>query len=464
MAPLPQPSPAPFDTSARFTRLGCAAIGVSVALRLAAALYLGNSVDPMPGIYDQVSYHTLAIRVLDGHGFSFGTDWWPATAAGQPTAHWSFLYVLLLAAIYGVGGPEPLLARVIQAVAVGLLHPLLTYRVTARMFGARVGLVSAAVVAGYAYFVYYAAALLTESLYMVAILWSVDRAIALADARGQPVRRARWLWLQLGLALAAAVLLRQVVLVVVPVILLWAWRQSAGGGETRGSGASGRRQAAAGVLSAVLVVAAAILPWTARNYQAFGRFVLLNTNAGFAFYWGNHPIHGTRFVPILPDGMYAALIPDDLRELDEARVERELMERGLRFVAADPWRFLRLSAGRLEEYLKFWPSPNSGHVSNFARVVSFGVCLPFMVGGMILARSRALVLGGKGHPEPHPAVRLLLGVAGVYTLVHLASWTLVRYRLPVDAVLMPFAALSMAWLRDQVRDRARAASQKRATT
>ena len=24
-----------------------------------------------------------------------------------------------------------------------------------------------------------------------------------------------------------------------------------------------------------------ILPWTVRNYQAFGRFVLLNTNAGY---------------------------------------------------------------------------------------------------------------------------------------------------------------------------------------
>ena len=124
-----------------------AVIAVSVVLRLAAAFYLGNSVAPLPGIFDQVSYHTLAGRVLEGHGFTFGTGWWPATAANEPTAHWSFVYVLWLAGIYGVGGTYPLVARLLQAAAVGVLQPLLTYRVAARVFGARVGLVSASVVA-----------------------------------------------------------------------------------------------------------------------------------------------------------------------------------------------------------------------------------------------------------------------------------------------------------------------------
>jgi hypothetical protein len=61
-------------------------------------------------------------------------------------------------------------------------------------------------------------------------------------------------------------------------------------------------------------------------------------------------------------------------------------------------------------------------------------------------------------------VWLLLGVAGVYTTVHVLTWTLVRYRLPVDAVLMPFAALAMVRLRDQICVPARASSENRATT
>ena len=34
---------------------------------------------------------------------------------------------------------------------------------------------------------------------------------------------------------------------------------------------------------------------------------------------------------------------------------------------------------------------------------------------------------------------LLLGFAGIYTIIHLLSWALVRYRLPVDAILVIFA-------------------------
>ena len=432
-----------------------AVIAVAVALRLAAAFYLGNSVAPLPGIFDQVSYHTLAVRVLEGHGFTFGTGWWPATAANEPTAHWSFLYVLWLAGIYGVGGASPLVARLVQALAVGVLQPLLTYRVATKVFGERVGLVSASVVACYAYFVYYAAALLTESFYIVAILWSLDRAMALAGAGEGSGRQRASLWLQLGLALAAAVLLRQVVLAVVPVILLWAWWNAA---------AAGRRHAAAGAVAAALIIAAAVLPWTVRNYVAFHRFVLLNTNAGFAFFWGNHPIHGTRFVPILPEGAYSRMIPDELRGLDEAGMEQALMRRAVAFVADDPARVAALAASRITEYVKFWPSRDSGRASNYARVLSFGVCLPFMAAGIVLALSRRPARGGHAFPELRAAAWLLLLVAGVYTAVHLLTWTLVRYRLPVDAVLMPFAALAMVRLRDQFFVPARASSGNRATT
>ena len=447
----------------RSTRLLLAVIGLSVALRMAAAFYLGNSVAPLPGIFDQVSYHTLAVRVLDGHGFSFGTAWWPATPANQPTAHWSFLYVLFLTAVYEVGGPSPLVARLVQALAVGVLQPLLTYRVATRLFGARVGLVSAAVVACYAYFVYYAAALLTESFYIVAILWSLDRAMALASAGERSAQQRGRLWLQLGLALAVAVLLRQVVLAVVPLILLWSWWKADVRGPAFGVAVAGRRQSTAGAIAAVLIVVAAILPWTIRNYGAFHQFVPLNTNAGFAFYWGNHPIHGTRFVPILPDGMYTRLIPDELQGLDEAELERVLMRRGLAFVSDDPARFLLLSASRIREYMKFWPSRDSGRASNYARVLSFGVCLPFMAGGVVIALSRNRRDVGRTSPDQRAAIWLLLGVAGIYSLVHLLTWTLVRYRLPVDAVLLPFAALSMVCVWDQFLASARARVENRAT-
>jgi hypothetical protein len=254
-----------------------------------------------------------------------------------------------------------------------------------------------------------------------------------------------------------------VVFVVVPLVLLWTWWQAAERRPTLRTGAAGWRQATAGAAAAGLVIAAATLPWTVRNYAAFGRFVLLNTNAGFAFYWGNHPIHGTRFVPILPDGAYAGLIPEELARLDEAALERALMRRAAGFVASDPVRFLKLSASRVTEYVKFWPSRDSGRASNYARVLSFGVCLPLMAAGMILGLSGSRHRGGDAPSGQRRAVWLLLGLAGVYTFVHVISWTLVRYRLPVDAVLMPFAGLAAVRLWDRIVTHPRDWLEKRAS-
>ncbi|MCG7754902.1 glycosyltransferase family 39 protein, partial [Flavihumibacter cheonanensis] len=95
--------------------------------------------------FDQISYNNLAQRVLGGDGFTFGELWWPLTAPGEPTAHWSFLYTLYLVIVYAIFGPNPLAARLIQAVIVGILHPLLAYLIGKRVFGQIAGLIAAAI-------------------------------------------------------------------------------------------------------------------------------------------------------------------------------------------------------------------------------------------------------------------------------------------------------------------------------
>ena len=126
------------------TRLFLFVLLASLALRLAAVAVMGNRVEGLPGIVDQISYHTLAQRVLTGHGFTMPTDWWPVTRANEPTAHWSYLYTLYLAAVYAVFGVKPLAARLIQAFIVGLLWPWLTFRVGRRVGGAAGGLAGGA--------------------------------------------------------------------------------------------------------------------------------------------------------------------------------------------------------------------------------------------------------------------------------------------------------------------------------
>ncbi|MCL5996876.1 MAG: glycosyltransferase family 39 protein [Chloroflexi bacterium] len=418
------------------TRYLIAILISSVVLRVVAAVVMGNGVETLPGIDDQLSYHTLAQQILAGRGFTMPENWWPLTRAGEPTAHWSYLYTLYLALVYGVFGVSPLIARMIQVVLVGVLWPLLAYRIGRRIAGDGVGLITAAWTALYGYFIYYTAALMTEPIYITAVLWSLD--LTLGGDGKHTSRR----WVLLGLAMGLAVLLRQSFLLFIPFLLLYAWtaeikrRRLAAMAQSATTTNTGKVPLAGGVLRlvrfpvlALLVLGLMILPWTIRNAFAFQRFILLNTNAGFAFFWANHPIYGTNFVGILPpDVSYQSLIPSDLYALDEAALDSALLKQGISYVMQDPVRYVLLSLSRFKTYFMFWPSGDSSPLSNAVRVLSFGVGLPFMLYGLLVAvrRWRNWLL-------------LYLFII-VYSGIHLLSWALIRYRLPVDAVLIVFAA------------------------
>ncbi|MFQ5420246.1 MAG: hypothetical protein ACE5EY_07775, partial [Anaerolineae bacterium] len=378
-----------------------------------------------------------------GHGFSFGQLWWPATPANEPTAHWSYLYTLFLTAVYFVSGRSVLVARLLQAVAVGMLMPWLVYKLSLKTFAREVtvaglagrlgvnraeliGLLAAAIVSVYVYFFYYAAALITESFYITSLLWVFLVAIEIKEEE-----RPSWKqWLYLGVAMGTAVLLRQLFLLFIPFIFLWIWW-------------SARPRLLWFVMPAV-VVTLMILPFTWRNYQVFDRFVLLNTNSGYAFYWGNHPIHGTHFIPILPDdkGSYYQLLPKDLmtQGLNEAELDSALLGRGLGFVQDDPGRYILLSLSRFAPYFQFWPSANSSTISNIARILSFGLFLPFMLYGLFMALRDGL--GSLQIFLKTPTALFLLFML-IYTGIHVLTWTLIRYRLPIDALLIIFAGAAI---------------------
>lgn len=424
---------------------------IAILLRLASAIYQGNTVVPLPGIYDQISYDGLARRVVEGHGFSFAEGHWPATLAGEPTAHWSYLYTLYLATIYALIGPQPLVARLIQAVVAGILHIWLAWRIGQRMFGPTTGLIAAGLSAVYVYFFYYAGGLITETFYIISILWTFDATMRLLSSSHTEKRSSSissssyWrLWLELGLAIGVTVLLRQVFLMFVPFLLVWLWwnlSQSPQPIPWR-SRWTNRLQWSVlkGLLTATSVVFVMIVPWTARNYLVFHTFVPLNTNAGFAFFWGNHPVYGTNFVPLLEPETYHSLIPNELLGLNEAELDRALFKQAVEYITADPPRFALLSISRAIEYFKFWPSSDSGLISNIARVGSFGICLPFILYGFWISTK---LLCHSNPPQQRSHLLLIYVFVVVYTAIHLSSWALIRYRLPIDALLLIVAALGL---------------------
>lgn len=157
-------------------------------------------------------------------------------------------------------------------------------------------------------------------------------------------------------------------------------------------------------------------------------------------YWANHPIYGNKFIPILPEDIpYRDLIPSNVLHLDEAALDQELLRRGIQFILDDPVRYTSLSITRIPVYFTFWPSLESSTISNFSRVFSFGILLPFMIFGVYRSISDKTLYK---YSIASPITLLILFII-IYSGIHILTWALIRYRLPVDAILLIFAGLAL---------------------
>jgi 4-amino-4-deoxy-L-arabinose transferase-like glycosyltransferase len=411
-------------------------ITLATLIRISAALYLGNGINELPGVSDQITYHTLGDRLAKGYGFTFDRPWWPATPAGEQTAHWSYLYSYFVAGVYSLVGAQPLMVRLLQVVLVGVLQTFLLYKLGRMTFGIPAGILAASLGSVYIYFVYYSATLMTEPLYITSILAVFVLTFLITGTTYQPRltgRRATLAAMGLAIVIGTTILLRQVFLLILPFLFLWIL-------------VANRKthfmQTFLRLALVVIILASIILPFTFFNYQRFGQFVLLNTNAGFALYWANHPVYGTHFQGILSPNQptYLELLPTELKGYNEAQLDSALLQRGVQFILDDPGRYFLLSLSRIPVYFMFWPSPDSSFLSNVSRVGSFGLLLPFMLYGLIRSFSKSK---NSKFPIDTPHFFLFFFIF-IYSAIHILTWTLIRYRLPVDAVLLIFAGLGIS--------------------
>ncbi len=414
-------------------------VAAALSLRAITAIALGDTAVPVSGAYDQISYDALALRLVSGHGFSFATDSYPFVKANTPTAHWSFVYTLYLAGVYLLFGHHPLAARLIQ-VLISSLSIWLVYRLGRRLFGETVALTAAALTAGYAYLIFFNAALMTQTFYIIALLASLYLALDLADNRRLTAAYGHLRlgsWVLLGVTLGVGAVMRQTLLIFAPFLFGYIWwarhKAEVAGGNSPPSQDAGRvppatshRPLIIGTLLSIAVVAAFVLPWTIRNYLVYHDFLLLNSNSGFWFYSSNHPNQGTSFDPT-----YVAPIPDEFKGLAEPAIDRALLREGIYFIVSDPERFMRLSINRTKDYFWIVPSEQSSLISNVSRLISFTLYLPFMLYGLYLSRKN------------WRACLPLYLYAGFDTGLCLISWSAPRYRLPTDALMMVFAGLAV---------------------
>lgn len=416
--------PKAFWTEARILGL---IILVAVLARTGTALYLGDTLTSGQQVraFDQITYNLLSQSILEGRGYTFKFDYYPGfTPAGQPTAHWSFLYPLYLSGVYSLTGFHPIAARLLQVILVGILETWLVYRLGRSLFNVRVGLVSAGLSAMYAYFIFYDATLMTEPFFISMVLAMVLISLHISGMAKDthPKAKTYSAWIMLGFTLGFAALLRQTILLWLPFQFLWlSW-------ASRLNQIPWKRILVGSTL-VLLIIIIMIVPWTIRNYQVYHSFLPLNSNAGYAIYSANHPDHGTHF-----DQDYAAPLPEDLLQLNlnEAQWNNALTMRGVEFAFQDPGRYLALTLSKLAVHFNFWFSKESSLFSNLMRVFSFGLYLPFFIIGLILSIK-----------NDWRRCSIIYLFAIIFNLLHILTWSGVRYRLPMDALMMPFAGFAI---------------------
>jgi hypothetical protein len=242
-----------------------------------------------------------------------------------------------------------------------------------------------------------------------------------------------------GLALAALSLVRAALLPFAAVALVWFLARC--------------RRGPAGWLGAsvaVLGFVGGLAPWTLRNYQQFGDLVPVVTSTHYHLWIGNNP-HATGG-PLTDPDMQAAADAAGLAQLGQAERYRELGRAWGRAVADDPAGFLRrrLSAGlyflfgqRWFTDGELWQANDTAPAPAWLRQVY----PPLLIGTLGALLLLALWGWRWSHGWRGPARLAVLAVLLVplpYVLGHAEQ--LAGPRLPLDAVLLCYAAFALACL------------------
>lgn len=356
----------------------------ALALRVVTALLL-----PDQNFGDAAEYRTA------------GASLWTTGSLRHP------LYMPLYPALIGlVGSGWPQMAL---DIALSVAIVALVYALTFAIFTDRTAAVLAALgTAIYPYFIFYAVAGLTETLFIALLL-----AAFVCWYRGRFARAAIFAVLSILAKPTLELLMPLLVLYFAFVIHRMPWRT-----------------ATAQVVIYLSVYIALMSPWWLHNYREYGTFVRLNAGGGMMFYGGNNPHNLTG----------GALDTDADRDqflviADPLERDRAMIAAATAYIKENPKRFVELAGLKFVRFWRLWP-----YASDYASRIYVIVSLISFVPVLALAIAYALVWGWRERRVIAPILVLI----GYLTAIHMALAASLRYRLPLEPFLICFAAVAVA--------------------
>jgi len=364
----------------------------------------------------------VASAIAAGNGFSSPLRFFDT----GPTAWFTPIYPYLVAGIFKVWGifsPESKLIIQISNCAFSALTVIPIYGIAQRSYGKAVAVGAA-----------WAWVLLPTSLFFP-ILWIWDTSLAALfmalifwatiSMRDAKTIRA---WAGYGALWAFGVLINPSILSVFPFLTAWAiW-------NARRSSLSWVRMA----VVVALVFAAAMVPWTVRNYRVFGKFIVLRSNFGLELWLGNN--EG------VPDTWSPWLHPNDsqdeadkYRRMGEIAFMAEKNREAIAFMRSHPADTLHFIYRR---FINTWLAITDSPVDDWASSPWF--LKGFIVLNVLFAVFTwvgALFANRKDSEEALPYLTMLVVFPIVFYLTHSS----LRYRFPMDPIMMVLAAYGVAY-------------------
>lgn len=355
-------------------------------------------------------------------------DWAQALASGQsygPSVFYqSPLYPYLLAPLIRFFGLNLFGLSLLQIILSSLSSVLLAL-VALDLFGMAAAWCAGVLAAGDAVLIFYSAPVLKETVgffFLCLLLWSLIRFY----------RKPSLCWsLALGVFLGSTVMIRSNAILFLPA-LAGAWLLQF------------RNQASRWTLAAAVGVLVPIVPFAWHNLQA-GDSVLLTSSGGFNFYIGNSPsATGSNHYPddVSTDPAFewkdtARIAEQQMgKSLKPSEVSHFWFQKGVEFLSHNLSKAGSLYLNKALFLVTNREMPDNYDGDFFARnfspalrsaPIGFGLVFAFAILGVFLS------------PKKNPAEHALVGLALVYTASVVLFYVTDRYRMPLLALMIPFA-------------------------
>ncbi len=360
---------------------------VALVARLLALLFIPDGLLP-----DSDAYRKIASEISAGI-FISSDDTMP-------------LYPLLIALLGGAKQAHAYIGMIF-----GVISVVLVWAFARTLFEDRkVGVVAAWMMSVYPMAIFYGAVGLTESVFVPLILGAF---LAL--------HKNRLIWASTLLVLS--ILTRPTMDVFAPIVIFW----NALFIRKKGVFLAFRDLMIYGILYALIMS-----PWWYHNLKKYDHFVRLNQSFGLVIYAGNNPLN------MSGGGIYG--IDYDLKNVDgfhdshsATKKERLLRDAAIKYIRQDPKRFFEMALVKFFRLWRLTPYAPQVKQSSLALITTLSLfpIIFFAFATLITRRERFKYL------TP------ILGFVVYLTMIHMITLASIRYRYPLEPLLIVIAAPSI---------------------